>query len=602
MNKEDNILTGIPASPGIAIAPAFCISDGELIIPEYGIKAADVAQEKKRFRNAITATREQISKIREEVSTTIGEDEARIFDTHVLMLKDSATFEETLKRIEDTRKNAEYLFNEVMDVQIRIFEQHEDDYFRNRIIDLEDVRNRVLRNLIPESASSKLYLPRKVIIVSSNLTPSQSAALDRTRVLGFVTDLGGSTSHTAIMARSMEIPAVVGLGDITKRMRNRRSGSSPLLIVDGNKGKVYIDPTPSQMEDYRKKSRKYTRFLKSLERYKELTAVTTDGRSVELSANIEFPEDANSISKFGARGIGLLRTEYFYLTSPELPGEESLYRNFMDIATRVYPDPLIIRTLDVGGDKKLASIDIPEELNPFLGWRAVRYCFSNPGVFKAQLRAILGATSLGNVKIMFPMISGLQEVLRAKEILAECREELMEKEIEFDRECPVGIMVEIPSAVAIADVLADHVDFFSIGTNDLIQYTLAVDRGNEKIAHLYDPGHPAVLRMIKQIADTGMEKGKWVGVCGEMAGDPLYIPLLLGFGVDELSTNLHVVPEAKRIIRSLSYEECRQIAAEALRFTTGDDVNRYMLQVIQEKLPWLETWVRENSVRKNAAP
>jgi phosphotransferase system enzyme I (PtsI) len=424
-----------------------------------------------------------------------------------------------------------------------------------------------------------LGLSEPHILIAHNLTPSDTASMNRQNVLGIATDLGSRTSHTAIMARSLNIPAIVGLHDITAKLE-----TGQYVLLDGTDGLLIVDPTEETLTHYAEIESKRAKVVAQLKELRETSSTTRDGRHVVLSANIELPEDVDAVAANGAEGIGLYRTEFLYLNRTTLPTEEEQYKTYRKVAERVRPNPLIIRTFDLGGDKLApGTVDISDELNPFLGWRAIRFCLENIDIFKTQLRAILRASAVGNVKIMFPMISGVDELRRAIAVLAECKEELCSSNIDIGEKIEVGAMIEIPSAAISANVLAPEVDFFSIGTNDLIQYTLAVDRVNEKIAHLYEPTHPAVLRLLKMVADAGHASDIWVGVCGEMAGDIALIPLLLGLGVDELSASATLVPRVKRAVQSLAIPECQELVDEALELDTASEILARCLKLADER-------------------
>jgi phosphotransferase system enzyme I (PtsI) len=473
----------------------------------------------------------------------------------------------------------EWIFQEVATRYAETLNKIDDPYLRERALDIQDVTKRVIRNLQGKAPKTFLALTEPHILVAHNLTPSDTASMDRAKVLGIATDLGSRTSHAAILARSLNIPAIVGLHDITAKLETGQR-----VLLDGNDGCLIVHPTPEILTHYAEIESRRAKVTARLKELRETTSTTRDGCHIVLSANIELPEDVEAVQANGAEGIGLYRTEFLYLNRTTLPTEDEQYEIYQRVAERVRPNPLIIRTFDLGGDKLApGTVDITDELNPFLGWRAIRFCLENVEIFKTQLRAILRASVVGNVKIMFPMISGLDELRRAIAILGECKEELRSAKIDAAEKVEVGAMVEIPSAAICASVLAPEVDFFSIGTNDLIQYALAVDRVNEKIAHLYEPTHPAVLRLLKMIADAGHAHNIWVGVCGEMAGDIALVPLLLGLGVEELSAAAILVPRVKRAVQSLSIPECRELVEETFKLNTASEILARCLELADQR-------------------
>ena len=566
--REEIRFNGAGVSPGIAQGAIHVVRDDLDDVARYRIEPAQIANEIGRFETALIQTRTQILEMQQKIAESIGAKDAGIFDAHLLVVEDRTLIDEVLRKLEADLCNVEWVFQEVATNYAETLSKIDDPYLRERALDIEDVTRRVIRNLQGKAPKTFLALTEPHILVAHNLTPSDTATMNRERVLGIATDLGSRTSHTAIMARSLNIPAIVGLHDVTEKLETGQH-----VLLNGTDGLLVVDPTAETLARYGELESKRVQITQKLAELRETKSTTRDGRHIVLSANIELPGDVDAVATNGAEGIGLYRTEFLYLNRATLPTEEEQYETYRKVAERVSPDPLIIRTFDLGGDK-LASgaADVGDELNPFLGWRAIRFCLENIDIFKTQLRAILRASAVGNVKIMFPMISGVGELRRALSVLAECKEELRRTGPTFSDATEVGAMIEIPSAALSADILAREVDFFSIGTNDLIQYAIAVDRVNERIAHLYEPTHPAVLRLLKMIADAARANDIWVGVCGEMAGDIALTPLLLGLGMDELSASATLVPRVKRAVQSLTIPECRQLVDEALELETPSEI------------------------------
>jgi len=566
--RQEVCFFGAGASPGIARGKIHVVRDELDDVPRYRIAPSQIADEIGRFEAALIQTRMQILKMQQRIAESIGTKDAAIFDAHLLVVEDRTLIDEVLRKLETDLWNVEWVFQEVATRYAATLSKIDDPYLRERAVDIQDVSKRVIRNLQGKAPRAFLALTEPHILVAHNLTPSDTASMNKKHVLGIATDLGSRTSHAAIMARSLNIPAIVGLHDITAKLE-----TGQYVLLDGIDGVLIVNPTAETLAKYAEIESKRAKVVAQLKELRETTSTTRDGRHIVLSANIELPEDVEAVFANGAEGIGLYRTEFLYLNRNTLPTEEEQYETYRQVAERVRPHPLIIRTFDLGGDKLAAgTVDITDELNPFLGWRAIRFCLENIDIFKTQLSAILRASTVGNVKIMFPMISGLDELRRAIEVLAECKEELRKAEIDIADKIEVGAMIEIPSAAISANVLAREVDFFSIGTNDLIQYALAVDRVNEKIAHLYEPTHPAVVRLLKMIADAAHANNIWVGVCGEMAGDIALTPLLLGLGMDELSTSAMLVPRVKRAVQSLAIPECRELVEETLKLDTPSEI------------------------------
>jgi phosphotransferase system enzyme I (PtsI) len=577
------VLKGIPAAPGVAMGYAWFMDSEALAVPRRQIVEADIPQEVLRLEEALITTRHQINNIQKKLAAELGQEHADIFNAHLLVLEDQALREEILRGLKTQRLNVEAIFDEVLRRHLKAFARTEDEYLRERTADIEDVRKRVLHNLLGKpSGGSFAHLDEPVIIVAKDLSPSETAQMHKRHVLAFVTDVGGRTSHTAIMAKSLEIPAVVGLAVATQRIQK-----GEFVIIDGTRGEVILDPDPPTISRYELEQRRHLEITRQLLHLKDLPAETLDHHTVILSANIELPEEMPSVIAHGAAGIGLFRTEFLYLNRVDFPSEEEQHEAYSSVARQVLPHPVIIRTMDLGGDKFLSPLRLPSEMNPFMGWRAIRFSLARPDIFKTQLRAILRASVHGNLKVMYPMISGLEELRRANEILREVQQELAREDLSFDEHLEVGAMIEVPSVAMTCDLLTEEVDFFSIGTNDLIQYALAVDRVNEKIAYLYEPTHPAVLRFVKQIIDVGHAANLWVGMCGEMAGEPALAMLLLGMGLDEFSTSPVQLPIVKQVIRSVEYTFAQSVVAEALRLRTGKEVEAFLLASLKQVAPVL---------------
>ncbi|MDD3345193.1 MAG: phosphoenolpyruvate--protein phosphotransferase [Candidatus Omnitrophica bacterium] len=572
-------LKGIGAAGGISIGAAYKLGKEEFVVLPEKISWEDIPMQIQLFEEALIKTRREIIELQKRISADMGQDEAQIFDAHLLVLEDRMLIEEVISRLKKEQMNVAYIFSEVLKKYISVFLKIEDEYLKERIADISDVGKRILRNLLGKEKRGLEDLKEKAIIVSHDLSPSDTAAMHTKNVAAFVTDMGGKTSHTAIMAKSLEIPAVVGLEGITSKVN-----PGDILIVDGTTGTVIIEPDEETLKRYRQELLKLKDIAEKFSSVKELPAVTLDGRSILINANIEFPDEVSSVKMHGSQGIGLYRTEFFYMNRKDSPSEEEHYQAYKYVAEQMNPHPVTIRTLDLGGDKFLSQFQIPHEMQPFLGWRAIRFCLARPEIFKLQLRAILRASVHGNLKLMYPMISGIEELRQANGLLQEAKDELGSKGIDFKDDTPVGVMIEVPSAAMTADILAKEADFFSIGTNDLIQYCLAVDRGNEKVAYLYEPAHPAVLRMIKQVIEAAHKSGIKVSMCGEMAGEPSLALILLGLGLDEFSVPPQVIPELKFIVRAIEFKAIEELAGEAMSLFTGSQVEEFAKRRLAEIL------------------
>lgn len=567
----ENSFKGIPASPGIVSGKAFVMDKDDFVIEKKKISQGQIKKELARLNEAIVNTKREIFELKERLTKELSESESRIFDAHLLILEDPVFTRDIVNKIEKERLSAEYALSEILKKTVIAFEKINDIYLKERSADLKDVGRRLIHNLLGHKRKSISELEQKVIIVAHDISPSDTASMRKDNVLGFVTDIGGQTSHTAIIARSLEIPAVVGLRNISEGIK-----TGDTILIDGNQGVVVVAPGEKTLKAYKAIKRKFRVFEKELKKVARLPAETIDGHSVELVGNIESLEEVDVVLRHGGEGIGLFRTEFLYLNRNSMPTEEEQFQVYKKAAEKVGARPLIIRTLDVGGDKFISYMDISSEVNPFLGLRAIRLCLERPEIFKVQLRAILRASAFGQVKIMFPMISGLSQLREAKRILNKVKDSLDKEKIGYDKNMEVGIMVETPSAAVIADILAKEVDFFSIGTNDLIQYTLAVERANEKIAYLYEPLHPAIIRLLKNVIDAGHKERIWVGLCGEMASIPLFVIILLGMGLDEFSTNIVSLPLVKKIIRSTAYRDAKILVDSIIGLSSSVEIRKYI--------------------------
>ena len=558
-SKEEIILEGIAASPGVAHGTALLYLQKELDVPSYDLPPEAIDSEIERFDQAILQTREEITAVRHKVAASLGEGEARIFDAHLMVLEDSALLDEVNSELRSTNKNVESCYHQIAQRYISFFSSMEDEYLKERVTDIQDVSRRLLQNLIGMNKSNLGELAAHSIIVSEDITPSDTADMDRSKLLGFITDAGGQTSHSVIMARSMRIPAVVGLHNATKTIQ-----SGDQILVDGYDGIVVINPSEERLFKYGKLASERRKLDEIYISVISEPSETKDGSPIGLMSNIEGAHEMEQVIAMRSNGVGLFRTEGIFLRHHGYPPESVQYDEYAAVVAAAGDEPVIIRTLDIGGDKTLGDGGTQED-NSFMGFRAIRFCLGNQDIFKTQLRAILRASAKGNVKIMYPMISGVAELRRANQILEEVKVDLRAENMAFNEGIEVGAMVEIPSAAAIIDLLAAEADFFSIGTNDLIQYLMAVDRLNDRVAHLYEPAHPAVLRTLKVIIDEANRLGKPVSVCGEIAGDPIYAGLLLGMGATSLSLTSSMLPELKYFIRNVNITDARALVEEVLK-------------------------------------
>ncbi|EAW7106617.1 phosphoenolpyruvate--protein phosphotransferase [Listeria monocytogenes] len=562
MAKE---LKGIAASDGIAIAKAYLLVEPDLSYEKTEV--TDVESEVKRFESALEVSRTELSMIREKAAKDLGEDKAQIFDAHLLVLNDPELTGPIEESIKNSKTNAETALQETTDMFIGMFESMDNEYMRERAADIKDVRKRVLSHLLGVTIPNPALIDEEVVVVAADLTPSDTAQLNRNFVKGFVTDIGGRTSHSAIMARSLEIPAVVGTKEVTASV-----AKNDIVIIDGLEGNVIIHPTEEQIAHYEKIKSDFALQQAEWDKLKNEKTVSKDGVHVELAANIGTPNDLEGVISNGGEAVGLYRTEFLYMGRDNFPTEEEQFEAYKAVVSGMDGKSVVVRTLDIGGDKTLPYLELPEEMNPFLGFRAIRLCFANEELFRTQLRALLRASVHGNLKIMFPMIATVNEFRQARDILLDEKAKLKAAGTEVSDSIELGIMIEIPAAAVLADQFAKEVDFFSIGTNDLIQYTMAADRMNERVSYLYQPYNPSILRLVKMVIDASHKEGKWTGMCGEMAGDQTAVPLLLGLGLDEFSMSASSILKSRSLIKRLDQSEMVKLAEEALNKSTAEEV------------------------------
>lgn len=558
-------IKGIGASDGVAIAKAYLMIEPDLSFSDE--KVTDTAAEVEKFKAAVNQSKVELTQIRNNAEVALGPDKAAIFDAHLLVLEDPELINPIEENIKNNQSNAAAALSEVANNFVTIFESMDNEYMRERAADIKDVSKRVLSHILGVTLPNPTLIDEPVVIIAEDLTPSDTAQLNKAFVQGFATNIGGRTSHSAIMSRSLEIPAVVGTKSISSLVKQ-----GDFVIVDGIEGEVILNPDEATITAYKQKQ---SQFIEEKELLKQLVndkTVTSEGKHVELAANIGTPDDLTGVVNNGAEGIGLYRTEFLYMGRDTMPSEDEQYEAYAKVLKEMNGKRVVVRTLDIGGDKELPYLNLPKEMNPFLGYRAIRLCLAQPEIFRPQLRALLRASVHGNLSIMFPMIATINEFREAKAILEDEKANLMKENIKFSDNIELGIMVEIPSTAAMADIFAKEVDFFSIGTNDLIQYTMAADRMSERVSYLYQPYNPAILRLVKQVIDASHKEGKWTGMCGEMAGDTTAIPLLLGLGLDEFSMSATSILRARRQIKNLSQFEMSKLAEQALNCSTQEEV------------------------------
>ena len=579
------ILRGVPASPGIAIGPALLFSKYSLTVEPRKLADKEIPREIERFKAALEETRQDILQTRVKAVKQTGDIVARLFDAHLLILEDVVLLEETLERVKKEKLSTDWLVYDIMQRMYRSLKAQKGEYFSQRADDIRDVARRLVFNLQGLKDEFLHDLEKPVVLIAPDLSPSDLIHLDRTQVLGLATNLGGATSHTAILTRSLELPAVTGLKNVTDLFC-----PDQVVVVNGNSGKVVLNPTDDHLKDYREKRKKFLAFWSRLKQLRGLPTQTTDGRRVKLMANIELPVESEAVRTHGGEGIGLFRTEYLFLTRGSMPSEQEQVSEYRRAVEALHPHPVVIRTFDLGGDKVMPGLEFPKENNPFLGWRAIRVCLDMDELLRTQFSAILQVSYNRDVRIMLPLVSDITEVRRARQILAEVMADLKRKRIPYNPNIQVGIMIEVPSAVLMARELARECDFFSIGTNDLVQYTLAVDRGNENVAHLFTPYHPSIIRLIKTTVQAAHAANIPVAICGELAADPLATLLLVGLELDELSMAPLMLPEIKKIIRSTSFETARQVVKQVFRYQTAAEVEAFLTKTMKKMFADLPVW------------
>ncbi|RKF18066.1 phosphoenolpyruvate-protein phosphotransferase PtsI [Alginatibacterium sediminis] len=572
------MISGILASPGIAFGKALLLKEEKVVINTSKVATADVEVEVKRFFDGRQKTSEQLEEIKEMAGKTFGEEKEAIFEGHIMLLEDEELEEEIIANIRDSRMTAENAAQSIIEQNAQMLAELDDPYLKERAADFRDIGNRLVKNILGMEMVSLSTISQEVILIANDLTPSETAQINLDKVLGFVTDIGGRTAHTSIMARSLELPAIVGTNNVTELVK-----SGDFLVLDALNNEVVVNPSETQLAHYKRLQQDHIETKAELAKLKDLPAITLDGHQVEVCANIGTIKDCDGAHRNGAEGVGLYRTEFLFMDRDQLPTEDEQFDAYKAVVESMQGQPVIIRTMDIGGDKDLPYLDLPKEMNPFLGWRAIRIFFDRENIMFDQLRALLRASAFGKVRIMFPMIISVEEVLSLKATLAKLKDQLREEGKDFDENVEIGVMVETPAAAAIAHHLIKEVDFFSIGTNDLTQYTLAVDRGNELISALYNPMSPAVLSLIKQVIDASHAAGKWTGMCGELAGDETATLLLLGMGLDEFSMSSISVPSVKKLIRNCNFSDVQELAEQALQAPTADEITSLVNNFIKQK-------------------
>ncbi|WP_409025499.1 phosphoenolpyruvate-protein phosphotransferase PtsI [Gallibacterium anatis] len=572
------MISGILASPGIVFGKALVLKEEQIVLDKRKISDDEVESEVARFYKGREAAAAQLTAIKEKARQTLGEEKEAIFEGHLMILEDEELEEEIVSYLKEHKVTADVAASVVIDQQVAMLSDIDDEYLKERAGDIRDIGNRLLKNILGMNIIDLGEISEKSILVAYDLTPSETAQLNLDNVLGFITDIGGRTSHTSIMARSLELPAIVGTNDVTSRVN-----TGDYVVLDAINNAVYVNPTEEEIARLRALEQKYKEEKAELIKLKDLPAVTLDGRQVDVCANIGTIRDIDGAERNGAEGVGLYRTEFLFMDRDQLPSEEEQFQAYKAVVEAMKNRLVILRTMDIGGDKDLPYMNLPKEMNPFLGWRAIRIALDRREILIAQLRAVLRASAFGKLAVMFPMIISVEEVRELKAVLETLKQQLREEGKAFDENIQVGVMVETPSAAVNAKFLAKEVDFFSIGTNDLTQYTLAVDRGNELISHLYNPLTPSVLLLIKQVIDASHAEGKWTGMCGELAGDEKATILLLGMGLDEFSMSAISVPKIKKLIRNVNYQDAQDLAKEVLQQPTAEDIEQLIANFLAEK-------------------